>query len=154
MKLAGRFVFVFQWIAPVVLIVWVLMGRGLFGAPLGWYAAIGLFFAPFVLVAMYIPPVLVLFDRPARQAGRVRQAYEIASYVLWGLMVIMGIVMVDGGDDGNIGSALTVWTGMDTELGEMMLMPMLFVFTVALMAQFVIAIMGIVASRKVAAPTR
>lgn len=150
MKLSGRFVFVFQWIAPVVLIGWVLFGRGLLGAPLGWLAAIGLFLSPVALLALYIPPVLVLFDREARMSARTRQGYEIASYTLWGVLVVMGIVIVDGGDAGPVGSLLTMWTGMDAGGGEVFLVPVMLLAVVALAAQLVMAVVGIVAARKTA----
>lgn len=150
MKLSGRFVFVFQWIAPLVLVMWVLFGRALFGAPVGWLALMGLFISPFVLVAMYIPPVLVMFDREARMTRLTRRGYEIATYVLWGVMFAMGFVIVDGGDSGEVGSLLTVWFRLASGDTEGLLPIGMGLGTLALIAQLVMAILGIAASRKTA----
>lgn len=109
MRLTNRFVRVFQWIAPVLLPGFVLFGRGLLGAPLGWMAAIGLFIAPVVMIAMYVSAVVFVFDRDAAAAKTSRLAYDVPSYILWAALIAMGLTLQDGGDDGVYGSVLSEW---------------------------------------------
>lgn len=109
MRLTNRFVRVFQWIAPVLLVGFVLFGRGLLGAPLGWMAAIGLFIAPVVTIAMYISAIVFVFDRDAAAAKTSRLAYDVPSYLLWAALIAMGFTLQDGGDDGVYGSVLSQW---------------------------------------------
>ncbi|MGM7678647.1 hypothetical protein [Microbacterium sp. A94] len=109
MRLTTRFVRIFQWIAPVLLPGFVLFGRGLLGAPLGWMAAIGLFVAPVVIIAMYASAIVFVFDRDAAAAKTSRLAYDIPSYVLWIALIAMGFTLQDGGDTGDYGSVLSEW---------------------------------------------
>lgn len=143
----GRFVRIFQWIAPVVLVVFVLFGRALFGAPLGWMAAIGLFIAPFVIIAMYIPPIIGLFDREAKAARSTRVFYDVTSYVLWAAMLLMGLSLVDGGDSGDVGSVLTTW-GLPDPVAEGMFVGALIFSILAWIATLVAAIASVVASSR------
>ena len=143
----GRFVRIFQWIAPVVLVVFVLFGRALFGAPLGWMAAIGLFIAPFVIIAMYIPPIIGLFDREAKAARSTRVFYDVTSYVLWAAMLLMGLSLVDGGDSGDVGSVLTTW-GLSDPVAEGMFVGALIFSILAWIATLVAAIASVVASSR------
>lgn len=81
MRLSGvRFVRVFQWFAPVVLMFLIVGGRELLGAPTGWMTLTALVVSPVVIVAMYIPPIVVVFDRVAKAADSTRVFYDIASW--------------------------------------------------------------------------
>lgn len=115
MKLSGiRFVRIFQWIAPVLLPLLVLFGRGILGAPMGWMTFIGIFVAPFMVILMFIPPIIVVFDRDAKAARSTRLFYDIASWVLWGALLLMMFTLVDGGDTPPFGSAVSTWGWMDS----------------------------------------
>lgn len=146
---SGRFVFVAQWVLAAVLPFFLLFGRGLVGSPLGWMAFIGIWIGLPLLAAMYVPPVLTLFDREVRAAKATRLAYSIATWVLWGSLVVTALAVVDGGDDGAAGSALTVWTGgaFSIDASEQLMLIGGSVSLVALAATVVIAIVGIVRSR-------
>lgn len=109
MRLTNRFVRIFQWIAPVLFLGFVVLGRGLLGAPLGWMAAIGIFVAPVAMIAMYASAIVFIFDRDAAAAKTSRLGYDIPSYVLWAALIVMGFTLQDGGDDGIYGSVLSEW---------------------------------------------
>lgn len=143
----GRFVRIFQWIAPVVLVAFVLFGRALFGAPLGWMAAIGLFIAPFVILGMYIPPIVVVFDRDAKAARSTRVFYDVASYVLWAALIVLGLALVDGGDSGDVGSVLTTWGVPDAVTGVLAAVAALATI-LGWIAALVAAIVSVVESRR------
>lgn len=147
MRLSGRFVRVFQWIAPVLLPALVVFGRGLFGAPMGWMTLIGMFAGPVVAIAMYIAPIIVLFDRDAKAARSTRVFYNIASWVTWGALLVMMFTLVDGGDSPPFGSVLSTWGLMSSNASSN-------IFGVALMIAFfgwvgtiTTAIIGVVQSR-------
>src|SRR5690606_24755753 len=109
MRLTNRFVRVFRWIAPVLLPAFAVLGPGLLGAPMGWLAMIGLVLSPVVILAMYVPAVVFVFDKDAAAAKASRLAYDIPNYVLWIAFIVMGFTMQDGGDDGVYGSVLSEW---------------------------------------------
>ena len=146
---SGRFVFRAQWVLPVLLTLFLLFGRGLVGSPLGWMAFIGIWIAFPLLIAMYVPPLLTLADREVRAAGATRRAYSIASWVLWVALVVTALTVVDGGDSGEVGSALTVWTGeaLSSEASMTLMIVGGLVSLTALAVTFVLAILGIVRSR-------
>jgi hypothetical protein len=146
---SGRFVFVAQWFLTLLLFLFAAFGRGFVGSPLGWMAVVAIWIGLPLLLAMYLPPVLTLFDRDVRAAKATRAAYAVSSWVLWAALVFTGIVLVDGGDDGVSGSALTVWTGGAIGTGTsyaLMLFGGLLVIA-AWTATAVAAIAGIVRSR-------
>lgn len=147
MKLTHRFVRIFQWIAPVVLPAFLLFGRCLLGAPLGWMMLIGIVIAPFVVIAMYIPPVVFVFDRVAAAARRSRLWYDIASYVLWAAMLIAGLSLADGGDNGDVGSALTMW-GLPDAADDVIFVLAVVVSILAWIGTLVAAIAAVVLSRR------
>ena len=116
MRLSGtRFVRIFQWIAPVLLTFLVVFGRGFFGAPLGWMALIGLFVGPIVALAMYIPPIIVVFDRDAKAARSTRLFYDIASWLTWAALLVLMFTLEDGGDSPPFGSVVSTWGMMSSE---------------------------------------
>ena len=71
---SGRFVFVAQWVAAVLLPVFFFLGRGLVGAELGWMAIIGVVYGLLVVVVLLLPPVMTLFDRTVRRGKATRFA--------------------------------------------------------------------------------
>ena len=85
---SGRFVFVAQWVAAVLLPVFFFIGRGFLGAELGWMAIIGIVYGAAVIALMLVPPILTLFDREGRRLRRTSRAYDIATFGL----AIAGIV--------------------------------------------------------------
>lgn len=147
MKLSGRFVRVFHWIAPVLLPFLVIFGRGILGAPMGWMALIALLSSPLVIIAMYALPIVVVFDRDARAARSTRRGYNVASWVLWGGMLGMMLTLEDGGDAPPFGSVLSTW-GLDRDLVNNVLLPVaMLVAMIGWIAALIYAIAGVVASR-------
>lgn len=107
---SGRFVWVMQWWAPVIIAFWVLLGRGLVGAGLGLLALLG--FLPIggpLLVALYLPALFTLGDDDVRIARTTRFAYSVGACFLWGILLVTGLFVPDG-DSGPIPSAVMTWT--------------------------------------------
>ena len=147
MTLSGRFVRVFQWIAPVLLPVLIMFGRAFFGAPLGWMLVIGLFVAPIITIAMYIPPVIVVFDRDAAAARSTRVAYNIASWVTWVAMLVVMFTLVDGGDDGVAESVLSNWGLLSAAVTDVFFVIASIVALLGWVGTIATAIIGVVQSR-------
>lgn len=107
----GRFVFITQWVAAVVLPAFFFVGRAFVGADAGWLAVIGIVYGFFVILLLLLPPLLTVFDREVRRAKATRRLYTIASFVLWGAFVVASLTVPDAGDSGPVDTALTNWTG-------------------------------------------
>jgi len=138
---------VFHWIAPVLLTFLVVFGRGFFGAPLGWMMLIGLIIAPFVAIAMYIPPIIVVFDRDARAARSTRLYYAIASWVTWAALLVMMFTLEDGGDAPPFGSVLSTWGVMSSEASSGIFAAALIIAFLGWAGTITTAIIGVVQSR-------
>ncbi|GGD64823.1 hypothetical protein GCM10007269_05040 [Microbacterium murale] len=147
MRLSGRFVRVFHWIAPVLLPLLVLWGRALFGAPLGWLAAFGILAVPFVTIAMYIAPIIVVFDRDAKVARSTRLSYNIASWVTWAALLVMMFTIVDGGDSPPFGSVLSTWGWMSSNASSDIFAGAVLVAFLGWLGTVTTAIIGVVLSR-------
>lgn len=106
----GRFVFVFQWFAALLLPAFVIVGRMLVGAEIGWLFVFGMFYGVFIIAAMLLPPLITLADRGVRGLKSARRGYSITSLALWGAMVMVGLTLPDQGDGPPLRPAVTVWT--------------------------------------------
>jgi predicted RND superfamily exporter protein len=150
---SGRFVFVAQWVAALLLPVFFFIGRGFLGAELGWMAIIGIVYGAVVIALMFVPPILTLFDREGRRRGRTRSAYDIATFVLWAAFVVAAISVPDSSDSGHLDSALTVWTGgaVDYEASTDVFTGAAIVAGLAYLAVLALAIAGIVRGRRAVA---
>jgi hypothetical protein len=147
---SGRFVFVAQWVAAVLLPVWFFLGRGLVGAQVGWLGVLGIVvYGIFVIALLLVPPVLTLFDRAVRRAKATRSGYSIASWALWAAMLLAALVVPDSGDGGHLDSALTAWTGgaVTYEASEAIFYVLSAIIGLAYLGAFVLAIAGIVRGR-------
>lgn len=148
MRLSGnRFVRIFQWIAPVLLTFLVVFGRGFFGAPLGWMALIGLFVGPIVALAMYIPPIIVVFDRDAKAARSTRLFYDIASWLTWAALLVLMFTLEDGGDSPPFGSVVSTWGMMSSDASGGIFVVALIIAFLGWLATITTAIIGVVDSR-------
>lgn len=147
MRLSGRFVRVFQWIAPVLLPALVVFGRGVLGAPMGWMTLIALFASPVVIVAMYFAPIIVLFDRDAKAARSTRLFYDIASWVTWGALLVMMFTLEDGGDAPPFGSVISTWGWTSSEVSSGIFVVALIVAFLGWLGTITTAIIGVVVSR-------
>ncbi|CAH0149589.1 MULTISPECIES: hypothetical protein [unclassified Microbacterium] len=148
MKLSGwRFVRVFHWIAPALLVFLIVFGRGFFGAPLGWMTAIGIFIGPLVVIAMYVPPIIVVFDRDARAGRSTRLFYDIASWVTWAALLVMMFTLEDGGDAPPFGSVVSTWGWMSSEASSVVFASAVVVAFVGWLATLAAAVAGVVQSR-------
>lgn len=147
---SGRFVFVAQWVAAVLLPVFFFLGRGLVGAELGWMAILGIVYGLLVVVVLLLPPVMTLFDRTVRRGKATRFAYDIASFVLWGALLVAAITVPDSGDSGHLNSALTTWTGgaITYETSQAIFTVVAIVIGLAYLATVVLGIMGITRWRR------
>lgn len=145
----GRFVFIVQWIAPILLPIWIIFGRIVIGSPMGWMMVIGVMYGLFLIVALYIPAVLTLFDRDVRRTGSTRRGYRISALVTWAALLLVGVTLPDGGDSGEVGSALTVWTGgaVDQDVTSILTVALFAIAVIGLVAMVVAAVVGIVSAR-------
>jgi hypothetical protein len=145
---SGRFVFVAQWVLAILMPAFVAVGRAIFGVEIGWMAVIGIWIGLPVIITLLLPPVLGLFDGPARRAGRVRSAVAVATIAMWVAMVVMAAAIPDGGDNGGFDSALTAWTGMSDDASMVVFVLFTFVAALAWLAAVVAAVVGIVRGRR------
>ncbi|WP_439591037.1 hypothetical protein [Microbacterium sp.] len=151
----GRFVFITQWVAAVVLPAFFFVGRAFVGADAGWLAVIGVVYGFFLILLMLLPPLLTVFDRDVRARKATRHWYDIATFVLWGAFLVASLTVPDAGDSGSVNTALTNWTGgaVSNDAAAVICGIAGIVIGIAYLATFVLAIMGIVrAGRTVAAP--
>jgi predicted RND superfamily exporter protein len=147
---SGRFVFIGQWVAAVLLPVFFFLGRGLVGAELGWMAIIGIVYGLLVVAVLLVPPIMTLFDRTVRRRKATRVGYDIATFVLWAAFILAALSVPDSGDSGHLDSALTRWTGgaITYEASSMVFTVAAFVLGLAFLATVVFAIMGIARWRR------
>jgi hypothetical protein len=147
---SGRFVFIAQWVAAVLLPVFFFLGRGLVGAELGWMSVLGVVYGLFVIVVLVLPPVMTLFDRTVRRGKATRFGYDIASMALWVAFIVASLAVPDSGDSGHLDSALTTWTGggITYEASTMIFNVAAFVIGLAYLATLVLGIMGITRWRR------
>ena len=143
----GRFVRVFHWIAPVLLVFLIVFGRGFFGAPLGWMTAIGIFIGPLVTIAMYVAPIIVVFDRDARAGRSTRLFYDIASWVTWAALLVMMFTLEDGGDAPPFGSVVSTWGWMSSDASSVAFASAIVVAFVGWLGTLAAAVAGVVQSR-------
>jgi hypothetical protein len=143
---SGRFVFIAQWPAALVFPAFLIIGRGLVGAELGWLAVIGILYGIFVIAIMLVPPVLAVIDRRVREAKRTRLVYDILTFVLWAGFLVAGVTAPDSSDAGHLRSAVTVWTNgaVDYDTAESIFAGALLAILLAWVALVAVAIAGIV----------
>lgn len=149
---SGRFVFIAQWVLAVLLPVWVVIGRGLVGAPLGWWVVLGAIYGIVFVIGLLVPPVIALFDRPARRRATVRTGYAVSMIAVWVPMFLSGLAIPDGGDDGIVGSALMKWTGMSEDASMIIFLLCGAVAFVAWLAALAFAIASVVRGSRESAP--
>lgn len=152
MRLSGRFVRVFHWIAPVLLPLLVIFGREIFGAPLGWMTLIAMMISPIVVIGMYIAPIIVVFDRDAKAARSTRLLYDIVSWVMWALLIVVMLTIVDGGDSPPYLSVVSNWNLMTNEASSAVCAVALILAFFAWLGTITVAIVGVVQSRSEAHP--
>ncbi|GAA1922957.1 hypothetical protein GCM10009775_14220 [Microbacterium aoyamense] len=142
----GRFVFITQWIAAVVLPAFFFVGRAFVGADAGWLAVIGIVYGFFVILLLLLPPLLTVFDREVRKAKATRRWYDTATFVLWGAFLVASLTVPDAGDSGPANTALTNWTGgfVTNDAAAVICGVAGIVIGLAYLATLVFAIMGIV----------
>ncbi|MGZ8804710.1 MAG: hypothetical protein ACXWZG_05340 [Microbacterium sp.] len=147
---SGRFVFVAQWVAAVLLPVFFFIGRGLVGAQLGWMSVLGVVYGLFVIAILMVPPIMTLFDRTVRRSKTTRFGYDIASFVLWAAFLVASLTVPDSGDGGHLDSALTTWTGggISYETSEAVFTVAAVIIGLAYLATVVFGIIGIARWRR------
>ncbi len=147
---SGRFVFIAQWVAAILLPVIFFLGRGLVGAELGWMAILGVVYGLVVVAIMLLPPIMTLFDRTVRRGRATRFGYDIATFVLWGGFLLAAFTVPDSSDSGHLDSALTTWTGgvVTYETSSMIFNVAAFIIGLAYLATLVFAIIGIARWRR------
>lgn len=150
---SGRFVFVAQWVAAVLLPAFVFLGRGLVGAEIGWLSVFGLVYGPIVLLVLLMPPILTLFDREARRARATRVAYDVASAILWLALLVVGLTIPDAGDGGELNTVFMTWFGMPASTSTVFFAVAGTVAALAWLAAVVLAIMGVARGREAASGT-
>jgi hypothetical protein len=150
---SGPFVFYGQWPMALFVPLFLFIGRSSVGAEVGWLGLIGLAYGWSMILLLLVPAVLTLFDRVVRRERATRMGYDIATALLWLVLIVAAIAVPDSSDSGHLDSALTVWTG-----GDVTRTASTVVFAVALagaviayLAALVFAVRGIIASRHAAA---
>lgn len=94
----------------VLLVIWVWLGRGLFGVEWGWTFVIMMVTAlPALLVLLGLTTVLQ-YRQPGRPI-RLTAAQAAAQIVIWLAMAAFGFAIVDFDDSGRTESVLTRWFG-------------------------------------------
>lgn len=99
----------------VIAALWVWVGRGLFGATLGWIALLMLVLIVPVLVVALIASTALAFSQPRRPV-RLSSAQAIAQATFWLIMLILGVVIVDVDDQSYEESILINILGWSPEL--------------------------------------
>lgn len=134
-----------QWWAPVVLPLWMLVGRVFVGAGLGWVGIVGIVAIGLpVMIALYIPASITLADNDVRLARTTRSAYSVAACLLWGILLVTGLFVPDAGDAGPLPSAVMTWTGglLSIDLSVTIMTVGLWAAATALVVVFGLAIAG------------
>jgi hypothetical protein len=94
----------------ILLIVWVWLGRGLFGVEWGWTFIIMMVTALPALVILLGLTTVLEYRQPARPI-RLTAAQAAAQIVIWLAMVAFGFAIVDFDDSGRTESVLSRWFG-------------------------------------------
>jgi predicted RND superfamily exporter protein len=147
---SGRFVFIAQWVAAVLLPVFFFLGRGLVGAELGWMAIVGIVYGLVVVAILLVPPIMTLFDRTVRREKETRFGYDISSFVLWAALLLAALTVPDSDDSGHLDSAVTTWTGggISYETSEAVFAVAATLIGLAYLATVVFGIIGIARWRR------
>lgn len=146
-----RWVVVWQWVLAIVMPAFVILGRALLGAELGWMAVVGIVvYATPTIIALLIPPLLTRFDGGARDARTVRRGYALACYVMWGGLFVAGLTIPDSGDNGHLPSVVSRWFGVSYDASEIMFYIAFMVAVIAWALSLAVAVSGIVVSRRTA----
>lgn len=95
----------------VMAALWVWVGRGLFGATLGWIALLMLVLIVPVLVVALIASTALAFSQPQRPVQ-----LSSAQATFWLIMLILGVVIVDVDDQSQEESILINILGWSPEL--------------------------------------
>jgi hypothetical protein len=113
---ARRAFFYWQFVAAVVLPLWVLIGRGLFGAAVGWQFLLLVVLMPLLSIAMFAVGGLTAARKEVRRLRAVAWL-DVAVIGAWHVAILaLGFFLVDsnaGGDGGS--SAFTRVAGQDVE---------------------------------------
>lgn len=145
---SGRFVFIAQWFAAVLLPLFLFVGRGLLGVELGWMALVGIVYSIYIIPAMYLPPILTLFDRETRARGFVRLGYAISCWVMWGAILVASLSIPDASDGPSLPSFLSLVFGLSEDDSAAVSGSAIIVVGLSWLAAIVTAIMGIVVGRR------
>jgi len=149
----GRFVFVAQWFAALLLPLFVFLGRGAVGGELGWMALIGIVYGVFVILLLLVPPLITLFDREVRAERAERTVFAGASIALWVSLVIVGLSIPDSGDSGHLDSAISNWFGVPYEASTVVFGLFAALAGLTYFVTFILAIAGIAAGSSPRATT-
>ena len=147
---SGRFVFIAQWVAAVLLPLFFFLGRGLVGAQIGWLGVLGIVYGLLVVAILLVPPIMTLFDRTVRRQKQTRFGYDVSTFVLWGAFLLASVTVPDSGDSGHLDSALTTWTGgaISYETSQAVFAVAATLIGLAYLATAVFAIIGIARWRR------
>ena len=113
---ARRAFFYWQFVAAVLLPLWVLIGRGLFGAAVGWQFLLLIVLMPLLSIAMFAVGGVIAARKEVRRTRAVAWL-DIAVIGAWHLTILsLGFFLVDSNAGSESGSsAFTQLAGQDTE---------------------------------------
>ena len=150
---SGRFVFVAQWPAAVVLPLFFLVGRALVGSELGFMVVLGIVFVPLAIGLLLAPALLTRFDLESRRVRATRLAYDVASFGLWGGCVLAALSVEDSLGFVDVPSAISTWTGASSNDSAAVFAAAVALIVVSYLAAVLLAIMGILRGRDRASTT-
>lgn len=114
--IARRAFFYWQFAAALLLPLWVLVGRGLFGATVGWQFVLLVILAPILAISMLVVAGVTAARKEVRSTRSVSWL-DMAVVGVWHLSILaLGFFLVDVGASGEGGSsAFTQLAGGDAE---------------------------------------
>ncbi|WP_150306782.1 MFS transporter [Planctomonas psychrotolerans] len=114
--IARRAFFYWQFVAALLLPLWVLVGRGLFGATVGWQFVLLVILAPILAISMLMVAGMISARKDVRSTRAVSWL-DVAAVGVWHLCILaLGFFVVDVGASGEGGtSAFTQVAGSDSE---------------------------------------
>jgi hypothetical protein len=129
----------------LMLIVWMAIGRSLFGIMTAWMAYLMvLWAAPALLVLLTLSTILMFCQR--RRPTRLSSAQAWLQVVCWLCMFVAGVAVVDGDDTGNVGGILLSLFGNNSTMENISGIAMLvagFVGAAAWLALMVLLLVGL-----------
>jgi hypothetical protein len=114
MKALGKCVLAVMIPVNIAMVLWVWIGRGMFGATLGWIAAFALFtVVPLMVLALSLSTAFAFVQH---RRGGLTAAQTVTQLVLWAVLAALGAVIIDVDDVSHEESILINAVGWSTDM--------------------------------------